>query len=96
MSVNYDESATYDQLRKVIARYERATQKWATQLVFGSSTASRDPTTPMEVDVVWSGKGGKLPKGKDKGDQGVTTTTWQGEQRQGKELLQRLPEGQIW
>ena len=66
VSVNCSESATYDQLREVILRYERATQKWTTQLVSGPSTSATDTSATMDIDQVWNGKG-KHPKGKGKG-----------------------------
>ena len=66
VSVNCSESATYDQLREVILRYERATQKWTTQLVSGPSTRATDTSAPMEIDQVWNTKK-KHPKGKGKG-----------------------------
>ncbi|OLP74742.1 hypothetical protein AK812_SmicGene45639, partial [Symbiodinium microadriaticum] len=69
VSVNCSESATYDQLREVILRYERATQKWTTQLVSGPSTSATDTSAPMEIDQVWNAKG-KHPKGKGKGGDG--------------------------
>ena len=69
VSVNCSESATYDQLREVILRYERATQKWTTQLVSGPSTSATDTSAPMEIDQVWNAKG-KRPKGKGKGGDG--------------------------
>ena len=69
VSVNCSESATYDQLREVILRYERATQKWTTQLVSGPSRSATDTSAPMEIDQVWNAKG-KHPKGKGKGGDG--------------------------
>ena len=63
VSINCPENASYDVLREVILRYERATQKWTTQVVTGFT--SLDTSAPMEVDLVQKGKAGK-----SKGDKG--------------------------
>ena len=68
VSVNCKEDASYEDLREVILRYERATQKWTTQLVVGTSSRSdpNDTSGPMDVDRVWE-KGKGKEKGKYKG-----------------------------
>ena len=69
VSVNCDENATSDQLREVTLRYERATQKWTTQLVSGSpttTTGDQGYTYGSGCGLEWKRR--KTPKGKGKGD----------------------------
>ncbi|CAE6963910.1 unnamed protein product [Symbiodinium sp. CCMP2592] len=68
--LNCSESATYEQLREVILRYERATQKWTTQLFSGSPPPAGDGAVPRDVDIAHNHnnpKVGKDHKGKGKG-----------------------------
>ena len=80
MSIN-DES-TYDQMREVIVRWERSSQKWSSQIVSGLSstkTFHHDDGGQADVKGKWGSKGkgkyeqkggkGKDAKGKGKGYQ---------------------------
>ncbi|CAE7834903.1 RE2 [Symbiodinium sp. CCMP2592] len=96
VSVNCSESATYEELREVILRYERATQKWTTQLVSGTTLPpAGDGAVPMDVDMVKGkvgkdkGKGGwkhynNNPKGKDNKGKGKDYSQYYQKGKQGK------------
>ena len=77
MSIN-DES-TYDQMREVIVRWERSSQKWSSQIVSGLSSTKTfhhddGGQADMEIDRV-KGKWGSKGKGKyeQKGGKGKDT-----------------------
>ena len=68
LTVSINDESTYDQMREVILRWERSSQKWSSQIVTGLAQGSRNThddggVTPMDVDRV-KGKSDKGGGGK--------------------------------
>ena len=72
LTINVHEDSTYDEMREVLLRWDRSSQKWSSQIVTGgvahsNNSGPQDGPVPMEVDRVYSSGKGKDVKGKDKG-----------------------------
>ena len=65
LQLNMVETATYDELREAIIRYDQATLKWNHAMILHSDSTGGGPA-PMEIDRIEKGKGKQKGKGKGK------------------------------
>ena len=69
LTINVHEDSTYDEMREVLLRRDRSSQKWSSQIVTGgiahNNPGPQDGPVPMEVDraQLWQGQGARTKAG---------------------------------